>query len=516
MIRLIKNKKIEIILWVFIIAYALYFSYFTILRYKTLYASYYDLGIMHQTVYNSYQAIKTGDWGRFLELTNPTGVEQIKRMAIHSDILLGLISPFYFIHAGPETLLVIQSIVSALGALAIFKIAVFVFQKINSRYFIALIFSLCYLLYVPFERANIYDFHAVTLSTTLLLFMFYFWLVKKYKLSFLFFLLSIISKEQVALTTMMFGLYSILIFIRHSGKRIDSGQARMTKAEKIFSLSMISFSIFWFVASVFYIIPLFRGGQHFAVQRYSDFGDSPIRIIIGTITNPYSISKYILRVDTLGYLVTLLGPVGFLSLLSPTQLIIASPEFAINLLSKNPNMRNIIYQYTAVITPFVFISAIYGAKRVIGYLLLVIRKKSIKNVEKKIIILLSSYLFIFTLVWAYQKGPLLFSREADIHPLKYPQKEIKDVAFWARTLQDEQLKISTTGQLSPFFTSRRYFYTFSARYRMADYVIVRLNEIYSYPEKWELIPVYEKLKEDYNYNLIYKRENFEVYKKVKS
>src|SRR3989338_7189107 len=118
MIRLIKNKKIEIILWVFIIAYALYFSYFTVLRYKTLYASYYDLGIMHQTVFNTYSAIKNNDWSRFLEMTNTTGAEQIKRMAIHNDPLLALMAPFYFIHSGPETILIIQSVMVALGAIA--------------------------------------------------------------------------------------------------------------------------------------------------------------------------------------------------------------------------------------------------------------------------------------------------------------------------------------------------------------------------------------------------------------
>jgi len=509
MANFIKNYKYQILLWIFIVAYIIYFSYFTILRYRTLYASYYDLGIMHQTVYNSYQAIKTGDWGRFLELTNPTGSEQIKRLAIHNDILLGLISPFYFIHAGPETLLVIQSIISALGALAIYKITLIIFKEKKSftpAYRQAgLIFSLSYLLYPSLERANIYDFHAVTLSTTLLLFMFYFWLVKNYKLSYLFLLLSILSKEQVALTTSFFGIYILTTTLR-------SIVVKREKKQKLFYAGIvILISFVWFVFSIFFIIPILRGGQHFAVARYSDFGDSPIRIIIGVLTNPYSISKYLLRVDTLRYLIFLLGPVGFLSLLSPAQLFISLPEFAINLLSKSPNMRNIIYQYTAVITPFVFISAIYGAKKISNIKYQISKLHNIMQNGQ----FLTVFILLFSLAFAYFKGPLPFSKEANIHPIKYPQKEAKDAAFWGKTLRDEKLKVSTTGQLSPFFTSRRYFYNFSPNYYLADYVLVRLNEIYNYPEKGQLIPVYERLRRDSNFELIYQRENFEVYKKVK-
>ncbi|MBI4009100.1 hypothetical protein HY357_02610 [Candidatus Roizmanbacteria bacterium] len=121
---------------------------------------------------------------------------------------------------------------------------------------------------------------------------------------------------------------------------------------------------------------------------------------------------------------------------------------------------------------------------------------------------------ISSIVFAYWMGPLPGALNQNIHPMKYPQVEAKDTAFWAKTLKDESLKISSTGQLSPFFTSRRYFYTFSRYYNLADYVIVRLNEIYTYYQKEEMIPVYENLKKDTNFELIYQKKNFEVYKRI--
>jgi uncharacterized membrane protein len=442
---------------------------------------------MNQSVYNTYKAIKEKNPKLILELTDPDSSEQIKRMAIHNDLLLVLIAPFYFIHAGPETLLVIQTVVLALGAVTIYLLA----KKILANPLLPLIFAIAYLLYPAMQRANIFDFHAGTFATTFLLFMFYFWLAKKYWWSFLFFILSILSKEQVGLTTAIFGIYTILnLKFQKNTKNI------------LFSLSIITISIIWVFLSFSVIIPYFRGAQHFAVVRYGDFGDSPLRIIEGIIKNPYTLSKYIFRMDTFNYFFFLLGPLSFFSLLSPIQLLISLPEVAINLLSNSWNMRNIIFHYTAVIQPFVFIAAIYGVKKLIR-----LPRPPLSGV-------LAMTVLIFTILFSYFKGPLPFSREQEIHPFKYPQPAAKEVEFWANTLKDDNLKISATGQVAPHFSSREYLYLFSDRYVLADYVVIRPDEIYNYPEKTVLIPVYQKLIKDAGFEKIYKSGNLEVYKKI--
>lgn len=491
MLQFSKKNLYHILLWFFIVLYIIYFSYLTIMRFRTLYASYFDLGIMNQTVYNTYKGIVDRDPSRILEMTAIDGSSQIKRMAIHSDVLLAFLAPFYFLHSGPETLLVIQTVIVGLGAWFICKIAVEIFSRQNHKHLIGLVFALSYLLYSPLERANIFDFHAVTLATTLLLAMFYFWLMKQYKLSLLFFILSILSKEQVALTTAIFGLYTIF-----------ASNQKESKKNMFYSLTVIVTSVLWFVAAVFFIIPYFRGDKHFAVGRYSDFGDSPIRIIIGIVKSPYSIIKYLFHTDTWRYFLFTLGPVAFLPVFSPIMLFIAAPEFAINLLSNDWNMRNIIYHYTAVITPFVFMSALYAAKK-IGE-----SKQRIVNIKTILVTLV-----IATAVFAYFKGPLPLAREQEVHPILYPQKEAKEVWLWAKTLKDDNLKVSATGHLAPFFTSRRYFYNFSQNYELADYVILRREEVFNYPEKDELIPVYQSLQKDKGFEIIYKNGQLEVYKK---
>ena len=86
------------ILYLIILIFVISFIFLSIARLHQLWASYFDLGIMHQTVFNTYKALQTGDFSRILELTDPHGSGlQIKRMAIHNDMLLGLLAPLYFI-----------------------------------------------------------------------------------------------------------------------------------------------------------------------------------------------------------------------------------------------------------------------------------------------------------------------------------------------------------------------------------------------------------------------------------
>jgi uncharacterized membrane protein len=479
----------------FVLAYVAYFSYLTILRYHTLYANYFDLGIMHQTVFNTYRSLRTGDFSRFLELTNPHGYDQVKRMAIHNDILLAFIAPFYFIYSGPETLLIIQSCVLGIGAFAVYGIAQIILEKQKKKKIIGIIFSLSYLLFSPMQRANVFEFHAVTLATGLLLFMFYFFLKKKYLISGLFFIASIFSKEEVALTTAFFGIYIIFITLKNEKIKLDE-----RKSDLIYGTFVFVCSVVWFFLSMLVIIPIFRREMSFALTYYSDFGDSPVEVFFGILKNPSSIAKYLWHIDTARYFLFMLGPIGFISLFAPIQLLIVLPEFAINLLSNNWNMRNVIYHYTSVITPFVFISALYGFQTIIAH-------------KKKFIIYLLGYIIVCTALFSYFKSPLPYSIEKDVHPFLWPQKEEKDAHLWKQILADKKLKIMATGQIAPLFSSRRYVYLFSPRYDLADYVVLSLNEIYNYPEKDKLIPIYVKLSQDKAYARIYKNDNVEVFRK---
>jgi len=457
-----------------------------------MYANYFDLGIMHQVVYNSYKALQTGDWMRFLEHTDPIGPSQLARSAVHNDIILGLFSPLYFLYPSPEVLLLLQAFVLGLGALAVFGIANHVLKK--ELY--ALIFGICYLFYVPLQFTNRFDFHSVTLSTSFLLFMFYFWLVKKYWWSFLFLLLSLTTKEQVGLTTLFFGLYVLFsnlkfkIFNLNSNFKLQISNLKKNKEGK-FALLVMFTSLIWVSLSFLVIIPYFRGAEHFATERYQNI----------------NVIQTLFRQSTVDYLWNLFAPLGFLSLLSPV-ILIALPEFAVNLLSQDSNMRSVVFHYTAVITPFIFIAAIFGLKRISNIEYRISKKYHIPYTTYYIL----GMVLVSTMWFSFTKSPLPYSKQKDVYVYNY-QKNADDARYWAEKLKDDSISVSATGNVGTFLSSRRKFYYFSKHYDLADYVIIRPNEIYHYQDKDTLIPVYEQLVRDHRYVLVDERENFEVYKK---
>jgi uncharacterized membrane protein len=479
-INFLFKNKFEIIVGFLTLLFISFFSYLHLIRHNSLHSNYYDLGIMDQTVYNTYR-------GRILELTNPEGINNFKRMAIHNDIILALLAPFYNIFSGPQTLLVIQTIIIALGALPIYLLSKLI---LKSKY-LGVIFAFTYLMYPPLQRANNFDFHAVMLATSFLLFMFYFFWIKKYWVSILFFALSIISKEEISLTT---GAFAFLMMI---------STCKEHDRKKLFYSSLIFvISIFWFIVSIWLIAPYFRGGQHFALARYKSLGDGPTEIIKNVFTKPSMYINLIFNFENLNYIFLLASPIAFFSLLSPTYLLIAAPEFIINFLSSHWQMRGIDNHYAAIIIPFIFISAIFGVKEIM--------KRKILDVKK-----ISIFLIIFTLVMSYDKGLLPYSKDSSLKMFLTYRSEIDSVKIWENKLKDENISVSVSESLGPHFSQRIKLYRFSATYKYADYVLILKSDIYNdWLDKKQAAKDYEKLATDKGYNIIYKDNDLEVYKKI--
>lgn len=475
-------------------------------------AHYYDLGIMHQTTFNTYKAMTTGDLTRFLEMTNTLGPQQIKRMAIHNDLILALIAPLYVIYSGPEMLLVVQSAALALGAFGLYLLTNAVIKtQFKSTVsaggsWLALSIAVSYLLYPMLHYTNLFEFHGVALATTFLIFMFYFWYIGRYKISFLFALLSMLTKEQVALTVLFFCLYVVFssckdLFIK---KKFTW---KTTLPYLRFPVVLGLLALTYFIVSLEVIIPFFRGGtDHFALEYYGEFGDSPTGVISAIVRNPSLIFKYVLNEDAIRYLVQLFQPVGFLAILSPFVLAIAAPEFGVNLLSQSDNMRNIIFHYTAVLTPFIFIATIFTAVTGVRLYQSRFNKKFAFSIAAGIIL-------VFALYSTYTTGALPGARTAQVYMYRGGPANSTAVYEWSQKLKDDSIRVATTGKLAPFFTSRRYYYVMSKYYTYADYVVVNPEEVYkSFGSQWA-IPGYEALVKDPQYKLLYKEDQFEVYAK---
>lgn len=469
----------KIILAVSIALFVFVFSYLSIERYRTLNSYYYDLGIMNQVVYNTAQ-------GRFLEMTNQDLRQNVSRFAIHFDPILAAFAPFYKIYAGPEVLLIGQALILGLGAWAVFLIV----EKILKKSWISLIFSLNFLIYFAVERAVLFDFHAVTLATTFLLFALYFNLVKKNSLYFLFIVLALLTKEHVGLVIFMLGLY--LVFI---------------KKEKRIGFWTAGTGLIFFVASVYVIIPWARGGEHFALKYFGDIGSRLAEIV----ENAAFYSRLLFR------------PVLY-SLFSPWTLAISLPEWAINVLSFNGNQRAFYFHYHSVIVSFLFYSLPLGYANF---------NKFVKNKLLQKIALAVFLFFSFKSAYLYNPIPS-FVR----YPAKYKavdETKMKSIEAWQKNLKDDRITVATTPKLAPFFTNRRTYYNFLYdtafaeigltredvmeqeidKYTLADYVIINKAEIGDVNRATLTAKFYRHLRDNDNFEMIFfDGEEIEVYKKI--
>ena len=319
--------------------FAGYFIFYLTGRHDAYITSAEDLGIMDQAIWSTlhghlfHQTICN-----IVSDTNCYSFNGISRFAIHFEPILFLISLFYVIWPNPKTLLVIQSLVVASGAFPAFWLA-----RLRLRNELAaVVIALLYLLYPAQQQATVYDFHAVTFTAALLLFTLYFLYTRRTAWLFVLAILSMACKEEIPLTIIIFGLWSILF-----QQRWRSG------------LALVLLAIGW-IGLEYYIIHIYSPvGHPLLISRYASLGSSPLGIAKTLILHPLGVLRmYVFDSYHLLYLRILLSPAGYLPLLAPWVFILALPGLAINLLSADPNMRSGFFQYNAEIVPVLIFSTI--------------------------------------------------------------------------------------------------------------------------------------------------------------
>lgn len=336
-VALSKRSLPLFLLFLCIAAYAAGFSALTLNRYAAFEARALDMGNLHQTVWNTAQ-------GRFFQMTNQPGTSGAlgARLSLHVEPILLPIALLYWLYDGPETLLILQAVVVALGALPLFALAKL---KLHSEW-LALLFALAFLLNPSIQGANWLEFHPVTLAPTFLLAAFYFLVAGRTGWYALFAVLAASCKEEMGLLLFMIGLYA-LIWLR----RYRSGLITMTLA------------LTWALVAVLIIQQIFADGNiHWG--RYEYLGVTPLQKVTALLTQPGLVFAQLQQAAALRYLWEVLQPVGFVALLAPEVLLLALPSLAINLLADFPPMHQ-VYEliYVAPIVPFVMLASVMGVAR---------------------------------------------------------------------------------------------------------------------------------------------------------
>jgi uncharacterized membrane protein len=291
---------------------------------------------------NLTQAVWSTAHGDVLEVTSLTG-DQISRLGAHFDPLLAAFAPLWWLWPDPSLLLVAQAVGVALGAIPVYRLAS---RHLHSES-AGLGFALVYLLYPATQWLVLDDVHTVAFATPLLLFAFEY-LDRGRLLPFAVAAgLACLTKEHVALTVAMLGVwYGLARGERRTG-------AIVAVAGVLVAL----------VATTV-IVPHFHPGEGspFA-DRYADVGGTPAGILKNVVTDPGLVARELTEGRDLGYLLDLLLPLAGLPLLAPLAAITALPEIAANVLSDTRTQTSIHFHYTATAIPGLIAAAVFGAGR---------------------------------------------------------------------------------------------------------------------------------------------------------
>jgi hypothetical protein len=258
---------------------------------------------------------------------------------------LVLMVPFYVVHPGAVTLLVVQTAALALGAIPVFLLAL---RRLPTLPLLGVAFVVAYLCTPELLGEALWDFHPVTLATPLLLAAFCAYEARRYGWMLAAGVLAAACKEDVALALIPLG---VLIALGRGRPRLG--------------IALVVGAAAWTALCFFVIMPHFNGGASLGGNaywyRYSQLGSSPAAALRHVLTNPGLLVSIIFTSDKLGYLAVLLRTAGGLGIFAPMWWIAGLPELAINLLSAQPPQYSGFYHYNAITMAVAASASIYGA-----------------------------------------------------------------------------------------------------------------------------------------------------------
>lgn len=295
------------------ITYTVIMTLYTIGLHDTFATHAEDLGIIDQALWNTVH-------GHFLYETicNPIGdlncTGGVVRFAIHFEPILIPLALLYVALPSVKALLFLQALVVASGAFPAYLLAT---RRLRHPLW-GLLIAVLFLVYPPLTAAVVDDFHPEVFAATILLWAFYCLTIRRYRTMVVLLALALLCKETLTLDVIGIGLFVALF---HRRWRLGLGVALM---------GVLTLALALFLMRAF--SPL---GHSPVTGRFTALQHAPIQTLLAMAHDAARRS----------YLIKLLGPLGFLPLLSPWAAAIALPSVALNVLSSDPLMYSGLYQY---------------------------------------------------------------------------------------------------------------------------------------------------------------------------
>lgn len=406
----------------------------------------------------------------------------------HNSPVYFLILPFYCLFPGSVILLILQSITVSIGAWPVYLIAR---DRLGEK--TGLCFALLYLLYHPIQGVNYDQFNELSFAVAPLLFSLYFFLKRRFFYFWIFFLLTLATKEDASFVAIFWGLYGLILSLR---------ERRLL----IHSVILIIIGIVNVYFSLYILLPYF---QHFKykyfIERYSHLGNNLQEAVMTIVTRPFYIMGILIEKPRILYFFEIFLPLAFVPFLSPGLLWMTIPTFMINMLSDYSPMHNTGSRYSAYIIPFVFGAAVLAVEKIRN----LYNEPSMKVlVEKRLIV--TMYIFTILCMLFVNLTPLRIG--FNVPEISAHQKEILSVA----KMIPSEASVSTQVDILKHVCQRMNVY---ASFReWTDYIFLdQKSKWYDSYSEWETLhsrwsEVLPKVESTGHYEKIYDNDGIKLYK----
>jgi len=312
-----------------IVGYTSYFTRVTVDVHDGLGTSAYDFGLYDQGVWllSRFQAPFVTLMGRNL-------------FGDHSSFILLTVVPLYWVFPGAGTLLFVQSLVIALGAVPVFMLA----RRLLEREPVALVLAACYLLHPAVGWTNRENFHPDSFLGVFLGFAIWAALDRRWRMYALFVALALLVKEDASLVLVPIGVW-----------------VACTRSWRIGVASIVASITFMFVA-MFGVMRSLIGIPTRNAWRVP-FG-GPTGFLRSLFSHPLDVVRHFWSDNRPFYFVQMTAPMAWVFLRAPSVALISLLVISTNMLSTFWFQYQIEYHYSLVAVPAIVMGTVWALSKV--------------------------------------------------------------------------------------------------------------------------------------------------------
>jgi len=454
----LKNRNLNYPLIIVFTVFGIIFSLISLPNHYFLRTSALDLGMFNHAIYQ-FAHFKMADF------TLGTKGHVVPYLGDHFSLITILISPLYYLF-GTYTLLIVQVFSIIFGGLGIYK-----YSKLYENNKLITIFVIQFFSIWGIYSALSFDFHTNVLAAMFVVWFIYYYTLGLKLQTLVFFVLILISKENMAL-------WLIFILI---GLMLKGGLKRYKDWFR-YEIPLILFCVIYFAIIMGIIMPnLLDGKGYNQLNRYASLGTTLSEILSNIIYHPWNTIKLLwvntnsnpnldnIKVDT--YLMILYSG-GIALIARPYYLVMLIPIIAQKMFSSSPGMWSLKAQYSIEFVPIISLAFIDFSTS--------IKSKAVKTI---LIYIITAGTIISTFSKLdRRKGPFKINNIRFYQKQHYTsQLNIKEINKGLKLIP-ENANLSIHSRLAPHLAFRDTIFLFPHIHN-ADYIALITKNAGTYPLK---------------------------------